>query len=264
MSIRIEDLSVDRVRTLIRKGEWTGPTVELARGFAQAGLAIVPERYALSFFTFCQRNPKPCSVLDVTEIGDPTPKLLAPRADVRTDLPKYRVFSHGKLVAEPTDIRSYWRDDSVAFLLGCSLTFETTLVTAGVPIRHLEEGKEPPIYVTNVPCTRAGPFGGPLVVSMRPIPHDMATKAVQITSRYPYTHGAPVHIGDPALIGIRDLGRPDFGQAVAVRPTDVPMFWACTVTPQAVAVEAKLELLITHAPNHMFITDRRHEDFTVA
>jgi len=248
------------IRASIREGKWTKPTAGLALGYAQANLVILPEEWAFEFLLFCQRNPRPCPVLDVTDVGFPHPARVAPAADLRTDLPKYRIYRSGKLEAEVTQITDFWQDDMVAFLLGCSYTFEAALLAAGIAVRHIEEGRNVPMYVTNIQCTPAGRFRGPMVVSMRPIPSRQVVKAVEVTVRFPKAHGAPVHIGDPAAIGIEDLARPDFGDAVTVEEGEVPLFWACGVTPQVAAREARPELMITHAPGHMFITDLRDEE----
>jgi uncharacterized protein YcsI (UPF0317 family) len=248
------------IRQLARRGELTGPTPGLARGFVQANLVVVPRELAFDFLLFCQRNPKPCPLLDVTEPGSPEPRLAAPEADLREDVPRYRVYRDGELVEELTNLRRWWRDDLVGFLLGCSFTFENALVQAGVAVRHLETGCNVPMYRTNLPCRPAGVFRGPLVVSMRPLTPSKAVRAVQVCSRFPRAHGAPVHLGDPAALGIRDLARPDFGDPVEVRPGEVPVFWACGVTPQAVAMEVRPPLLITHKPGHMFVTDLRDTD----
>ncbi|HHV56449.1 MAG TPA: putative hydro-lyase [Firmicutes bacterium] len=258
--MEVRDLPLPELRAAVRRGEYTQPTPGLAPGYAQANLVILPQKYAFDFLLFCMRNPKPCPVLDVTEPGSPVPRLAAPGADLRTDLPRYRVWEHGVLTAEVTDITTYWRDDLVAFLLGCSFTFEAALLGAGIPVRHIEEGRNVPMFITNRECTPAGVFHGPMVVSMRPIPPEQVVRAVQVTSRYPAVHGAPVHIGDPAVIGIRDVMQPDFGDAVTFKPGEVPVFWACGVTPQAVAMEAKPDFMITHAPGHMFITDLKNEE----
>jgi uncharacterized protein YcsI (UPF0317 family) len=245
------------VRGAARRGEWNGPTPGLAAGYVQANLAVVPRDLAFDFLLFCQRNPKPCPLLDVTEPGSPEPRLAAPGADVRTDAPRYRVYRDGELIDEPADLLRWWRDDLVAFVIGCSFTFEAALLEAGVPVRHLEQGCNVPMYRTNLPCRPAGAFRGPLVVSMRPMTPAQAVTATRVCCRFPRAHGAPVHFGNPAAIGVRDLGRPDFGDPVAVRPGEVPVFWACGVTPQAAAVEARPPLLLTHAPGHMFVTDLR-------
>lgn len=247
-------------RSTIRAGRWTGPTAGLAPGYAQANLVILPAAQAFDFLRFCVRNPKPCPVLEVTDAGSPHPDpVWGGDADLRTDLPRYRVYEDGELVEEPHDIRHRWQEDLVAFLLGCSFTFERALVAAGIPVRHLECGCNVPMFRTNRTCRPAGPFHGPLVVTMRPIPGRLVARAVQITARYPSVHGAPVHIGDPSALGIEDLGQPDYGDPVPVQAGDVPVFWACGVTPQAVALAARVPLMITHAPGHMFITDMPDE-----
>lgn len=243
------------VRAACRGGQWASPTAGLAPGFAQANLVILPAADAFDFLRFCQRNPKPCPVLEVLDVGDPEPRLSAPGADVGTDLPRYRVYRAGELAEERTEVASLWRKDLVAFLIGCSFTFETPLLTAGVPVRHIECGCNVPMYRTHVACTRAGRFHGPLVVSMRPVPAPLVATAVSVTAQMPSMHGAPVHVGAPELLGISDLGRPDWGEPVPIHPGEVPVFWACGVTPQAVALAAGVELMITHAPGHMFITD---------
>lgn len=252
-------LSPAQMRECIRNGSWQRPTAGLAPGFAQANLVALPKEAAFDFLLFCQRNPKPCPVLDVTDAGNPEPKIAAPGADLRTDIPKYRIYKRGVLTDEVNNLSGYWRDDLVAFLLGCSFSFESSLLRADIPVRHIEENCNVPMYITGIECRSAGIFKGPLVVSMRPLPADKIVKAVQVTSRFPTVHGAPVHIGDPSAIGIKDLGKPDFGDAVTVNPGETPVFWACGCTPQAVAMAAKPEFMITHAPGHMFITDIKDE-----
>ncbi len=251
------------LRQLMRRGELARLTAGMAKGYVQANLAIVPRALAYDFLLFAQRNPKPCPILDVTDPGSPEPKLMAPGADLRYDAPKYRIYKAGVMVDEVVNLEKYWRDDLVAFLLGCSFTFETALLAAGVPVRHIEAGCNVPMYITGTPCRPAGSFHGNMVVSMRPVPAGQVIKAVQVTSRFPAVHGAPVHIGDPAAIGIRDINRPDFGDPVEIRDGEVPVFWACGVTPQAVAMTAKPEIMITHAPGHMFLCDIRDEDLAV-
>src|SRR5437016_561803 len=245
------------LRRMARAGELTGPTAGLALGFVQANLVVVPKDLAFDFLLFCQRNPKPCPLLDVTEPGSPEPKLVAAGADVRTDVPRYRVYRNGELIEEPADLLSWWRDDLVSFLLGCSFTFENALLQAGIPVRHVEAGCNVPMYRTNQMCRPAGAFHGPMVVSMRPLTPAHAVEAVRICARFPRAHGTPIHFGDPAVLGIRDLNKPDFGDAVEIRPGEVPVFWACGVTPQAVAMSARPPLLLTHKPGHMFVTDLR-------
>ncbi|HEU5393937.1 MAG TPA: putative hydro-lyase [Candidatus Methylomirabilis sp.] len=251
------------IRERIRRGEWVRPTAGCAAGYVQANLAILPRDLAYDFLVFAHRNPKPCPLLEVTDPGSPEPARVAPGADLRTDLPRYRVYRHGILAQEVTDLLALWRDDLVAFLLGCSFTFEAALLKADVPVRHLEEGCNVPMYITSVPCAPAGLFAGPLVVSMRPIPPEKVARAAAVTARFPAVHGAPVHVGTPEALGIRDLGRPDFGDPVTIRPGEVPVFWACGVTPQAVAMAVKPPLMITHAPGHMFVTDLRDEALAV-
>ncbi|SIT72061.1 putative hydro-lyase [Edaphobacillus lindanitolerans] len=252
-------LSPDEFRKRIRTGMHTGPTSGFCNGFVQANLAILPKEDAFEFLLFCQRNPKACPVIDVTDIGSPVPKLSASGADIRTDLPKYRVYRNGELVDEPSDLMDYWQENLVAFLIGCSFTFEEALIRNGIPMRHNEEGVNVPMYRTSLETVPAGKFSGPTVVSMRPIRNEDVVRAVQVTSRFPSVHGAPVHIGKPEEIGIRNLSRPDYGDSVTVRDGETPVFWACGVTPQAVAMHTKPGLMITHAPGHMFVTDLKTE-----
>lgn len=243
------------VRAMIRTGEITGQTSGMCDGYAQANLAILPKDLAFDFLLFTQRNKKPCPVLDVTEAGSPVPRLTAPGADIRTDIPRYRIYRKGELTDEVTDISSFWRDDLVAFLLGCSFSFEAPMIEAGLEVRHITDHHNVPMYKTNIECVPAGVFHGPMVVSMRPMKPADAIRAVQITTRMPFVHGAPIHIGDPEAIGIHDIDKPVFGEPSEIRPGEVPVFWACGVTPQAVAMAVRPEFMITHAPGHMFITD---------
>jgi len=251
------------IRQQIRQGKLVKPTCGLAPSFTQANLVVLPKEYAFDFLLFCQRNPKPCPVLEVLEPGKYELALTAPTADIRVDISLYRVYQDGKLTAEINDIKKYWNSELVSFLLGCSFTFETALLRAGISLRHIDEGKNVPMYVTNVSTVPAGMFWGPLVVSMRPIHRDKVVKVVQITSRYPGVHGAPVHIGEPAILGISNLLKPDYGDTVAIKKDEVPVFWACGVTPQAVALKSKPALMITHSPGHMFITDLLNEELAV-
>ncbi|WFA05797.1 putative hydro-lyase [Bacillus sp. HSf4] len=253
----------EEVRGLIRQGRLSEPTAGMAGGYTQANLVILKKELAFDFLLFCQRNQKPCPILDVTEPGSPIPAIVAPSADIRTDFPKYRVYKNGELTDEVTDISPLWEEDMVGFLIGCSFTFEQALLNNGIPVRHIEEKRNVPMYQTNIPCVEAGRFKGPMVVSMRPIPEEQVVRAVQVTSRFPAVHGAPVHIGNPEAIGIQDIATPDFGDAVTINKGEVPVFWACGVTPQAVAMHVKPELMITHAPGHMLITDVRDEQFGV-
>jgi uncharacterized protein YcsI (UPF0317 family) len=247
------------VRQQIRTGKWRRPTAGLAPGYVQANLVVLPCEMAYDFLLFAQRNPKPCPIIEVTDAGSPEPVLSAPGADLRTDIPRYRIYREGRLAQEVADLRDVWAPHLVAFLLGCSFSFEAALLQAGVPVRHIEEAKNVPMFTTSLGCVPAGVFRGPLVVTMRPIPAPLVARAVQVSSRFPAVHGAPIHVGEPEAIGIRDLQRPDFGDAVTIHPGEVPVFWACGVTSQAVAMQAKPPLMITHAPGHMFITDLRDE-----
>lgn len=258
-----ESMDPKDIRELIRKGVITGPTAGISKGYTQANLAILKKEHAFDFLLFCQRNPKPCPLLDVTEPGSFIPSLIAKDADIRKDIPKYRIYRDGVFTEEVADITEYWENDMVAFLIGCSFTFETPLLESGIPVRHIEENCNVPMYKTNIACNKAGKFSGPTVVSMRPMTPEDAIRAVQITSRFPAVHGAPIHIGDPSLIGIKDISKPDFGDAVTLKEGEIPVFWACGVTPQAVAMESKPSIMITHAPGCMFISDVKDEKYSV-
>ncbi len=248
------------IRGLIRSGEYGGVTGSLAPGYVQANLVILPKAQAFDFLLFCQRNPRPCPLLEAMEPGQFEPRLTSPQADIRTDVPRYRVFRDGQMTEEVTSIEHLWRDDLVTFLLGCSFTFESAMVDAGIPLWHWETGKNVSMYVTNMDTVPAGAFSGPMVVSMRPIHHKQVVRAVQVTSRFPGAHGAPVHIGSPERIGVGDINSPDYGDPSGFKENQVPVFWACGVTPQAVALQSKPPFMITHAPGHMFITDMKDTD----
>jgi uncharacterized protein YcsI (UPF0317 family) len=260
---RMWDMSASEVRTRIREGEYSGPTSGIARGYVQANLVILPSDYAFDFLKFCVRNLKPCPVLEVADTGSPEPSVVAPGADLRTDVSKYRVYENGQLIDEPTDISSYWRDDLVSFLLGCSFTFETALLAAGLHMTHIDQGRNVPMYITNRDCVPSGPFVGPMVVSMRPFRAEEVPLAVTISARYPMMHGAPVHIGSPEALGVSDLQTPDFGDPLSIAEDQVPVFWACGVTPQAAAKQAKPALMITHSPGHMFVTDHLDAEYEI-
>lgn len=250
-------------RLVIRQGRHHGPTSGLAPGFVQANLAILPNNLAENFLRFCRLNPKPCPVIGVAAAGDWRLPELGEDLDVRTDLPRYRVWRRGTVVDEPTDLRRWWRDDLVSFAIGCSFSFEQALLENGIELRHMTCNCTVPMYRTSVETLAAGPFHGPLVVSMRPMTPANAIRAVQITTRFPSVHGAPVHLGKPESIGIRDLSAPDWGDAVPVHDDELPVFWACGVTPQSVIMAAQPEFCITHYPGAMLVTDRRNTEFAI-
>jgi len=243
------------LRAAFRAGRYAGHTSGLAERHVQGNVVILPREDAHHFLLFCQRNPKPCPLLAVGDAGHPMLPTLASDLDIRTDLPRYRVWRGGRVVAEPTDISELWREDLVTFVIGCSFSFEQALMDDGIPLRHVQQGRNVAMYRTNIATEPAGPFAGPLVVTMRPFSAAHAIRAVQITSRFPAVHGAPVHLGDPAQIGIEDLAQPHYGDAVEARPGEVPVFWACGVTPQAALMRAQLPFAITHAPGAMLISD---------
>jgi uncharacterized protein YcsI (UPF0317 family) len=244
-----------QLRQAFRSNTFSGHTSGLAQRHVQGNLVILPQALAAEFLLFCQRNPKPCPLLAVGEPGNPALPSLGADIDIRRDLPRYRVWRDGRISDEPSDITALWHSDWVSFVLGCSFSFEQALLDEGVPLRHVQQGRNVAMFKTRIATVPAGPFSGPLVVTMRPLKAADAIRAVQITSRYPAVHGAPVHLGDPALIGIHDLARPDYGDAVELMPDELPVFWACGVTPQAALVQAAPPLAITHAPGSMLITD---------
>ncbi|WP_462159559.1 putative hydro-lyase [Pseudoalteromonas sp. GB56] len=243
------------IRELIRNGDYSGNTSGFAPGFVQANLVILPKAYAYDFLRFCQLNPQSCPLLGQTDEGAIGLDALAEELDLRSDLPRYRVFKHGQLVSEPTDVADIWRDDLVSFLIGCSFSFEEALIADDIEIRNITEQRNVPMYITNMPCQSAGPFQGNMVVSMRPMKPKDAIRAIQICSRYPKVHGAPVHFGDPEAIGIKDINTPEFGEAVTIKDGEVPVFWACGVTPQVAISNARPDFCITHSPGHMLVLD---------
>lgn len=247
--------SAQAVRAKIRQGTWHSHTSGLASDHVQGNVVILPEVMATDFLRYCQRNPKPCPLLAVSEPGNPLLPGLGEDINIGTDLPRYRVWHHGAVVDEPTDISALWRADLVTFVLGCSFSFEQALLEAGLPLRHIQQGRNVAMYRTNIQTQPAGIFSGPMVVSMRPMKAAAAIRAVQVTSRFPNVHGAPVHLGDPALIGIGNLDAPDYGDAVEVMADEIPVFWACGVTPQAALAQARPAFCITHAPGAMLVTD---------
>jgi uncharacterized protein YcsI (UPF0317 family) len=248
-------MSGGEIRSLCRQGRFQRPTTGVALGFAQVNLVVLPASHAGDFEHFCRLNPKPCPLLEMTKAGTFEPAESAPGADLRTDLPRYRVYRHGICVDRPTSVAPYWQDDFVAFLIGCSFTFESALIEAGVSVRHIEESRNVPMYRTTLACAAAGPFAGPLVVSMRPMTPRQAELAAKVTASLPRVHGEPVHTGNPAAIGIADLGKPDYGEAVTIRSNEIPVFWACGVTPMEAIMRAKPDVAITHDPGHMLVTD---------
>ena len=248
-------LSPKRLRSACRDGTFDGPTSGHAPGSVQANVVILPSSYAQEFEEFCRRNPQPCPVLEVLSAGDFELNKIAPKADIRTDLPRYRIFRDGHIQSEATDILDLWNEKLVTFLLGCSFVAEDALLKAGLLLPHISETGFVPMYRTTLPCESAGRFEGTMVVSMRPFELEEAERAADITKRYPMAHGAPIHIGDPAILGIEDLHNPEFGEPVTMSPGQVPVFWACGVTPQIAIANAKPPLAITHAPGHMFVAD---------
>ena len=249
------EMSPKELRLLIRKGEITAPTSGMCNGYAQANLVVLPKDLAFDFLLFAVKNPKACPLLEVTQPGDRMLSELAADADIATDIPKYRIYENGELSGEYTDVSKFWRDDLVSFLIGCSFSFEWELLAADIPVRHIEENRNVPMYNTNIACRSAGVFHGNMVVSMRPIPHALIPKTVQVTGAMPRVHGAPVHIGAPEVIGIRSIDKPDYGDAVTINEGEVPVFWPCGVTPQAVVMASKPSFCITHSPGHMFVSD---------
>lgn len=249
------EMSPAKVRELIRQGKITYQTSGMCDGYAQANLLVLPQKYAYDFLLFTQRNPKSCPLLEVGDKGSRLVRRTADNADIATDIPKYRVWENGVLKEERTDITDLWKDDFVYFLIGCSFSFEGELLSCDVPVRHIEENKNVPMFLTNIDCEPAGIFSGKLVVSMRPMPADKVIKAISVTSSMPRVHGAPIHIGDPGAIGIKDINKPDFGDSVTINNGEIPVFWCCGVTPQSAVMSAKPSFAISHAPGHMFITD---------
>ena len=256
-------LESEKVRLSARQGQLTGPTTGLAYGFVQANLVVLPAAQAMDFLLFCQRNPKPCPLLGVSSPGSLTLPGLGDNLNIAKDVPRYRVWQHGELVNECEDVSGLWRDDLVSFALGCSFSFEEALLEQGLEIRHITLGRNVPMYRTNIATEPSGAFRGQLVVSMRPFKPADAIRAIQITSRFPAVHGAPVHIGDPSLIGLQDLQKPEYGDPVTVASDEIPVFWACGVTPQSVLLDSKPEFCITHAPGHMLVTDRLNAQLAV-
>lgn len=258
------NLRPEAIRARCRDAQFCAKTSGLAAGYVQCNVVILPSDVASYFQTFCQRNPKPCPLLAMSpQPGDPSLPDLGNDIDIRTDVPRYRIWRDGKLSAQTEDIADLWQSDWTAFALGCSFSFEEALLDAGIEIRNITEDVNVPMYRTNMPCAGSGPFQGNMVVSMRPLPAADAIRAIQICSRFPSVHGAPVHLGDPRQIGIDDIASPDFGDPVSIRPHDIPVFWACGVTPQVALEAARLPLAITHEPGHMLVTDLKNAELAI-
>ncbi|WFU12198.1 putative hydro-lyase (plasmid) [Rhizobium sp. CB3090] len=255
-------LTPQAVRSACRSGSWSKETSGMAPGYVQANLVILPSALADDFLRFCVRNQKSCPLVGVSDKGSPHLPDLGIDLDIRTDAPQYRIWEDGKLVAEPNDISAWWNDDLVTFAIGCSFSFEEALVAEGIALRHVNEQRNVAMYRTNIMCTPVGPFSGPMIVSMRPLKPADAIRAVQITSRMPAVHGAPIHIGLPSAIGIGDIEQPDYGDPVKVMPDELPVFWACGVTPQSVIQTARPNFAITHAPGCMLVTDKSNSELT--
>jgi uncharacterized protein YcsI (UPF0317 family) len=250
-------------RLAIRAGKHRGSTSGLAPGFVQGNLAILPKSIAGDFLRFAQLNPKPCPIIGTSAPGDWRVPELGEDLDIRTDIPRYRVWKNGEIVAEPDNIKDVWRDDLVSFVIGCSFSFEEALMADGIEMRHIALNKTVPMFRTSVETKPAGPFHGPMVMSMRPMTPAHAIRAVQITTRFPSVHGAPVHIGKPEMIGIKDIMKPEWGDGVPIGDDEIPVFWACGVTPQSVIMAAKPEFCITHYPGTMLVTDRKNTEFAI-
>ena len=255
MNKMYKNLNPAKARDLIRSNNWKSSTAGISLGFAQANFICLPKKFSFEFITFCQRNSIACPILEIIEPGQTSPSLVAKKSDLRTDLPKYLIYKRGELIDEVTDIMSFWNDDLVSILLGCSFTVDNSLLKAGIPIRHIEQGSSDSMYITNIECHRSGSFYGKLIVSMRPIPKSLVKKAVNISSQYILAHGEPIQIGSPKAIGIKDISKPDYGDPVPVNDGEIPVFWACGVTSQLAVLKANVEFFICHKPGHMFITD---------
>ncbi|MDH9160739.1 putative hydro-lyase [Staphylococcus succinus] len=253
--MNLQDQQPHTLRKMISDGQLTDHTSGMAKGFIQANVVILPSKYAYDFLKFCFKNPKTCPLLDVSETGETSFPIYGKEANICTEVAAYRIYRNGELIETTSNISHLFTKDMVSFLIGCSFTFEHALLAAGIPIRHLEEKHNVPMYMTNIPANTSGQFKGNITVSMRPMTMQQAIKATEITTHFNNVHGAPLHIGNPEEIGINNITQPDFGEPVTIKDNEVPVFWGCGVTPQSVALDAKPELMITHAPGHMFITD---------
>ena len=254
-------MTANELRAAIERGEFDAPTTGYCPDNVQANLVALPREYADDFEQFCKENPKPCPLLEKVGPNSSLTSALADGADLKRCIARYKIFVDGVPSQEVKGIGEFYRDDFVFFLLGCSFSFEDALIKAGIPLRHIEEKKNVSMYTTNIPLASAGPFKGEMVVSMRPIPAERVVDACVITAHYPGVHGAPVHVGYPELIGISDIGNPDYGDPVDILPGEIPVFWACGVTPQNALLQAKLPIAVTHAPGYMFVGDARNADY---
>lgn len=259
----IAKLKPNEARTMFRSGDYIKPTAGMCEGYVQGNLVILPKDLAYDFLLFAHRNPEACPILEVTDMGSREFSVMAKDSDIANDLPLYRIYESGELTKETESIEKYFKPDYISFLIGCSFTFESALIEAGISIRHIDMNRNVPMYKTNIECKPAGIFSGPMVVSMRPMTYKDAIKATKITSRYPKVHGSPIHIGDPKLIGIDNIDSPDFGDSVDIKENEIPVFWPCGVTTQAVALNAKPSIMITHSPGYMFITDIKNTELRI-
>lgn len=253
------DMSPAEVRQRIRKGEITFPTAGMCRGYAQANLVILPPEYAADFEEYTRRNPFPCPVLEIIR-GTPETHAMGEGGDITTDIPEYFIYRNGVLSEKVNDASAFWKEGYVGFLIGCSFSFEEALMAAGIEVRHIATGRNVPMYKTSIRTVKVGPFEGPMVCSMRPMTPENARRAYEITVQCPNVHGAPVHMGDPAILGVRDIDQPEYGESVEIREGEIPVFWPCGVTPQAAIENAKPPIVITHSPGHMFITDIKNAE----
>lgn len=251
----LKNSTLAEVRTEIRAGRYTAHTAGLGRGSLQANLVIMPEEFAFDFMRYCQRNPKPCPITGVSDTGNPMMFTMGNDIDIRTDVPAYNIYRNGRLDISVTNIAEIWRDDFVVFTLGCSFTFEHALLDAGINLWHIDNDRTVPMFRSSIETTPAGPFSGKMVVSMRSVCEERVDEVIEISRRFPLAHGAPVHVGDPKAIGITDLSSPDWGDPAPVGANEVPVFWACGVTPQVAIKAAQLPICITHKPGCMLITD---------
>lgn len=254
-------MTPEKLRKLSAEGEFDKPTAGFCEGYVQANLVALPKQYSKDFEAFCRKNPKPCPLLEVVGPGDHKTSRLAPSAELINTIPRYLIWKHGEILDQVQEISRYYREDLVFFLLGCSFSFEEALINAGIRLRHVEQKQNVSMYRTNIPLQPSGPFKGEMVVSMRPIHHRLVAKACVITGHYPEVHGEPIHVGYPEMIGIKDIDQVDYGDPVTVEKGEIPVFWACGVTPQNVLVKSGLPFAITHAPGYMFVGDMCNEDF---